>query len=149
MNGPPGAFQMLAGKPATTDVWKAINCYMALAYSGPVPAPVRSKLETLRPMSTEDFYASPIFERDSKTAPSKLSLRLGNKTYPHMKLTIERSPDKNGYLFRADTHDQHVCPAVGSRDYETFCALMEINQKLAQAIEAEWAAMGLPTFKTY
>src|SRR5258708_25296109 len=140
---------MVAGNLATADVWKAIDLYLGLAYGGPVPSPVRSKLEMLRSMSAEDFYASPIFERDSKTAPSKLSLRLGNKMYPHMKLTIERSPDKNGFLFRADTHDQHVCPAVGSREYQAFCQLMESNQKLAQAIETGWAEMGLPTFKTY
>ena len=100
-------------------------------------------------MSTEDFYASPIFERDSKTAPSKLSLRLGNKTYPHMKLTIERSPDKNGYLFRADTHDRHCCPPQGAREHEQFVALMAKNQQVAQSVESAWADMGLPTFKTW
>ena len=46
-------------------------------------------------------------------------------------------------------HDQHACPAEGSREYQAFCELMEANQKVAQAIETEWAEKGLPTFKTY
>ena len=100
-------------------------------------------------MNDGDFYGSSIFESDSASASSKLSLRLGNRFYPHMKLTIERSPDKQSYLFRADTHDRHICPAPGTRDYAAFCELMDNNQKLAQAIEASWAAQHLATFKTY
>jgi hypothetical protein len=141
---------MLAQKLPTQEVWRAIEVYLAHAYSsGPLPSPVRGKLDTLRSLSAEDFYASPILERDAPANPSKLSLRLGNRFYPHMKLTIERSPDKQRFLFRADTHDRHCCPAPGSREYGAFCQLMEGNQKIAQAIEAEWAKEGLPTFKTY
>ena len=139
---------MLSQKLPNTEVWKAIDIYLTLAYTAAPPSAVRAKLETLRSLSQEDFYKSPVFERD-QAGNQKLSLRLGNKLYPHMKLTIERSPDKMGYLFRADTHDRHACPQPGSRDYAAFTQLMENNQKIAQAIEQAWADQRLPTFKTY
>jgi hypothetical protein len=146
-----GAVVMLAQKLPTEQIWKAIDVYLAHAYSGPLPSPVRAKLDTLRSLPPEEFYSSPILERDAPAAasPGKLSLRLGNKFYPHMKLTIEQSPDQQRFLFRADTHDRHCCPAPESREYGPFCQLMEGNQQIAQAIEAEWAKEGLPTFKTY
>ena len=140
---------MLAQKLATSEVWRAIEVYLRHAYTAAPPSAVRARLETLRSLSGEDFYLSPAFERDSATAPTRLSLRLGNKLYPHMKLTIERAPDKHGFLFRADTHDSHCCPAPGTRDYPAFCSLMEGNQQVAQAIENAWAEEHLPTFKTF
>jgi hypothetical protein len=128
---------------------KAIDIYLSHAYTSQPPSPVRAKLETLRALPPEAFYKSSVFERDSVNNPSKLSLRLGNNLYPHMKLTIERSPDKSGFLFRADSHDSHCCPAPESREHGEFCALMDRNQKIAQAIEAAWAEEHLPTFKTF
>ena len=140
---------MPAEKLASADVWKAIETYLALAYLHPPPAQVRAKLDSLRLLTDEHFYAHAAFERDQPITPTRLSLRLGNSFYPHMKLTIERAPDQQGYLFRADTHDRHCCPAVGSREYEAFCELMDKNQKMAQAIETAWAEQHLPTFKTF
>ena len=139
---------MLSQKLPSKEVWRAIEIYLSLAYSSAPPSAVKAKLETLRSVSPEDFYQSPVFERDSGSN-QKLSLRLGNRFYPHMKLTIERSPDKLGYLFRADTHDRHACPQPGSRDYAAFTQLMENNQNIAQSIEQAWAEQHLPTFKTY
>jgi hypothetical protein len=66
-----------------------------------------------------------------------------------MKLAIERRPDRHGYLFRADTHDSHCCPATTSREYGAFRELMELNQSVAQAIETAWERDDLPTFKTF
>jgi hypothetical protein len=66
-----------------------------------------------------------------------------------MKLTIDRRPDQRGYLFRADTHDRHICPKPDSKEYAMFRELLDKNQKLAQEIEQAWADAGIPTFKTY
>jgi hypothetical protein len=140
---------MLAQTLPTETVWRAIDVYLAHAYSGPVPTAVRARLEALRALPAQDFYTSPLFERDKPDASAKLSLRLGNRFYPHMKLTIERAPDGSRYLFRADTHDSHCCPAESSREYGVFCQLMSQNQAMAQAIETAWAQQQLPTFKTY
>ena len=142
---------MAADLPHPQQVWKAIDAYLRCAYEGAnVPKPVQMRLETLRDAGENgDFYRSGVFERDSSPAPKKFSLRLGNRFYPHMKLSIDRRPDQGGFLFRADAHDRHICPGPASKEYATFRELMEKNQKLAQTIEAAWQDGGLPTFKTY
>ena len=136
-------------QPAIPEVWRAIDIYIARAYGPALPASTRARLDALRPLADDDFFASPAFERDAAIPPSRLSLRLGNSFYPHMKLTIERAPDHQDFLFKADTHDRHCCPAQGTRDHEAFLQLMEKNQMLAQAIESAWAEQHLPTFKTF
>ena len=142
---------MAADLPHPQQVWKAIDVYLRCAYEGAnLPKPVQMRLETLRHAGENgDFYRSSVFERDSSPAPKKYSLRLGNRFYPHMKLSIDERPDQGGYLFRADTHDRHICPVSASKEYAMFRELMEKNQKLAQTIEAAWQDGGLPTFKTY
>jgi hypothetical protein len=91
-----------------------------------------------------------VFEREAASpSPGKYSLRLGNRHYPHMKLVVERAPDGRGYLMRADTHDAHVRPAPGSRDYAVFIQLMELNRQVADQIEAAWEGQGIPTFKSF
>ena len=145
-------------KPDPPLVWRAITTYLSHAYDGApnphgmpasTPSAVRSRLESLRMAPAADFFASPVFERDSAASPTKYSLRLGNRTYPHMKLVVDRAPDGRGHLFRADTHDGHCRPTPGSRDYPVFCQLMETNRQLAGRIEAAWEAQGIPTFKTF
>jgi hypothetical protein len=136
-------------KPSPAEVLKAIEIYLRLAYRDRVPSAVQNRVHVLQSLPTEEFYDNGMLERDDKNAPTKFSLRLGNEHYPHMKLTIERSPDQNGYLFRANTHDRHCCPAEGSREYGMFCELMDKNKAVADKIEAEWAEQGIATFKTY
>lgn len=140
---------MAASLPAPSLVLRALEIYLRLAYEGSVPEAVRVRVAELGRLPDDQFFASPSLERDSRALPNRLSLRLGNRRYPHMKLTIEESPDHGGYLFRADTHDRHICPAANSRDYEAFSELMRFNQALASAIEAAWAQERLPTFKTF
>jgi hypothetical protein len=132
-------------------VWQAIEAYLHCAYEGSnPPSAVHKRLESLRTAGENgNFFADGTFERDSSPAPKKYSLRLGNRFYPHMKLSIDQRPDGIGFLFRADTHDRHICPTPASKDYGAFCELMEKNQKLAQTIEAAWGEGGLPTFRTY
>lgn len=137
-------------RPAVAMVWEAIDAYVRVAYGGkPAPSAVQQRLDTLRALPPDDLFAGPVLEADDKAAPTRYALRLGNPFYPHMKLVIERSPDGRGFLFRADTHDRHIRPAPGSRDYKAFCQLMEMNQRLSEQIDAEWAKRGVPTFKEY
>ncbi|MDB5319439.1 MAG: hypothetical protein JWN40_1070 [Phycisphaerales bacterium] len=136
--------------PDPQVVWKAIEVYVEVAYGGPPPpSAVRSRLETLRALSDESFYDSAVFEHRGEGMTARVLLRLGNRFYPHMKLAIERRPDRQGCLFRADTHDAHCCPSSESREYEAFRQLMEMNQTVAQSIDAAWERAKLPTFKTY
>jgi hypothetical protein len=158
-------------KPDPPLVWRAIATYLSCAFDGPpnahdvpagTPSAVRSRLESLRLAPPATFFDSPVFERDAPPAaaaaagsgaapghPTRFSLRLGNRAYPHMKLVIDRAPDGRGHLFRADTHDGHCRPAAGSRDYAVFCKLMDVNRELADRIESAWEAQGIPTFKSF
>jgi hypothetical protein len=135
--------------PEPAVVWKAIDAYVEVAYPGAPPSAVRSRLETLKALDEQAFYESAVFEKKGDGMAARVLLRLGNHLYPHMKLAIERRPDKRGFLFRADTHDAHCCPVTTSREYGAFRQLMEMNQSVAQAIEANWEKKGLPTFKQY
>jgi hypothetical protein len=135
--------------PSSSVLWRAIEVYLKNAYRGAPPAAVRSRLETLRSLAEGDLYESGVFEQERDSPLGRLRLRLGNEFYPHMKLVIERAPDNTTYLFRADTHDQHCMPAPQSRDYPSFCQLMEQNQTMAQAIESAWEQEGIPTFKSF
>ena len=138
---------MIWRKPTRAEVLRAVEIYLSVAYPDEPPSAVRARLDTLRSVPEEDFYDSAVLEHDERVLhPPRYKLRLGNVRYPHMRLTIERSPDGHEHLFRADTHDKHCAPAPKSRDYSPFCKLMEHNQQLAQQIEATWAAAGIPTF---
>ena len=135
--------------PEPAVVWRAIEAYVKVAFNDAPPSAVRSRLETLRALSDASFYDSAVFETKGEGAGARVLLRLGNRFYPHMKMAIEKRPDRQGCLFRADTHDAHCCPATTSREYQAFRQLMELNQTVAQAVELEWEKEGLPTFKTY
>lgn len=140
---------MNALKPSISLIWQAVEGYLKCAYpDGQVPSAVRDRLDTLRACGNHEFFDCPVFERD-RARPSRLMLRLGNRFYPHMKFVIERAPDGHGYLFEADTHDRHIRPPPGSREYRAFCELMQTNQGIAKAIEEEWARRGVPTFKQF
>ena len=139
----------MAELPSPKAVWSAIELYMRCAYGeAKAPAAVQKRLESLRAAGENGaFFASGVFERDSNL--KRYSLRLGNRFYPHMKLSIDERPDQDGFLFRADTHDRHICPTPASKEYGAFCELMEKNQQVAKQIEEQWQERGVPTFKTY
>jgi len=141
---------MAWSKPPVPQVWSAVEVYLRLAYGGAAPpSAVRDRLASLRATGDADFYDSPVFERDDDRPPTRFSLRLGNKVYPHMKLVIERAPDGRAHLFRADTHDKHIRPSANSREGRAFAELMKANQQFAEAIEREWSQRGLATFKQF
>lgn len=140
---------MSAQPPDRDQVQRAIDIYVSLAYENDPPHLVRAQLESLQALPADQFLQSPLFTRDFRVPPTRYSLRLGNRVYPHMKLTIEASPDDSKFLFRPDTHDGHVCPPASSPEYPRFRSMMEHNQKLAERIDAGWAAVGIPTFKSY
>ena len=139
---------MSSPKPSTSLVWQAIEVYLKCAYGeAKLPSAVRERLDTLQACRDAQLFDCPVFERDP--GRGRLLLRLGSRFYPHMKLVIERAPDAGGYLFRADTHDHHIRPPPGSREYRTFRDLMQTNRAIAAEIETEWAHRGVPTFKQY
>jgi hypothetical protein len=139
---------MKTEEPTADQLWQAIETYLSIAYDGPPSMVVRSLLSKLREC-TGPILECPAFAATGGGSSPRRTLRLGNRAYPHMKLVLEPSPDGRKYLFKADTHDRHICPAKSSAEYAAFQELMTTNQQLAEKIETAWAAQGLPTFKTY
>lgn len=140
---------MVWDKPSPTAVWRAIDIYMAHAYEGAAPSAVRARLRSLQAAPPAELFDSPVFERDTAHPPAWFCLRLGNRLYPHMKLCIERCPDGNGYLLRADTHDRHIAASPNAKDRHQFQELMAKNHTVATAIEREWGEKGLPVFTDF
>ena len=66
-----------------------------------------------------------------------------------MKLMLEPAPNGLTYLFRADTHDKHICPPPNHPDYAAFMELRGKNQKIGEAIEGAWEQAGITTFRKY
>jgi hypothetical protein len=134
--------------PEPMLVHKAIDIYLANAYTGALPLTARSMLNLIKTWAGE-FYASPAFAKTGDRSAQRLTVRLGNSVYPHMKLALEPAPDGESYIFKADSHDRHLCPAQSDPDYGAFMELREKNQKIVDKIEQAWADAGVPTFKTY
>jgi len=139
---------MKAQLPDPSQVLSAIETYISIAYDGSPPTAVRSQVSTLRSWAGP-FFAAPVFAATGDPSAQRRTLRLGNHLYPHMKLALEIAPGGGEYLFKADTHDRHICPAASDPEYEPFVKLMSANQQIAERIEAAWAKQGIPTFKTY
>ena len=136
-------------RPDPATVFKAIDVYVKIAFpTGSPPASVGKRIETLR-ASQSAIFDSAAWELDTPAETARYGLRLGNATYPHMKLVIERAPDGHAYLMRADTHDKHITVAPGSPEHAAFAQLMKRNQEIASAIESAWTAADIPTFKQY
>ena len=137
--------------PDPSQTMRAIEIYLNHAYGGAgadLPPRVKSQLDVLKGWKGR-FYRSPVFAADNVDAPKRYTMRLGNRDYPHMKLSLDLSPDGRRFLFRVDTHDAHACPPADAPEHAAFRAMMDRNQRLSTDIEAAWAAEGLPTFKTY
>jgi hypothetical protein len=126
---------------------RAIEIYLQHAYEGAIPSKtVQTMVEGLRG-NAGDLYTSPPFVR---TPDGKLTLRLGNRHYQHMKMVLERAPSQpDVWLFRADTHDRHLCPAADHPEYAAFLALRGKNQVVADAVDTAWTAADVPTFKSF
>jgi hypothetical protein len=104
---------------------------------------VRLRIETLRAMPSAEFYECAVLEHETCRQPDRYFLRLGNRTYPHMKLALYRLPD-TGWAFAVEEHDQVGTPSPGSREYRFFAQMVAHNRELAVEIEQRWTAASLP-----
>ena len=134
--------------PPAEQVNQAIDIYLSHAYQAQPPLATRSMLNLLKTWGGE-FYSAPAFARTGEPACPRLTVRLGNSFYPHMKLALEPAPSGDTYLFKADSHDKHLCPAQNDPDYGAFMQLREKNQQIVDKIEHAWGEAGVPTFKTF
>jgi hypothetical protein len=131
----------------------AADIYIKLAYpSGIIAEVVSRRLNWRDDCSADVLLKGAPFERAGKAAgrPSPIyALRLGNHSYPHMKLQIEAWPNEAGFLISVNTHDQATGIDLCAIEAEAFRALQAENKRLKEAIEAEWDLAGLPTFLRY
>jgi hypothetical protein len=130
-----------------------VEIYVDCAYHGAAP-PAATALAPPGQFVPAQWLMSANVERTPPTAPApeacrSFALRLGNRTYPHMKLRIARLPNGDGYIFRVDTHDAMLQALSGSSDAPLLAELKERNAALAVTICNAWEAEGLPTERTY
>ena len=123
--------------PKAGDFLRAVDIYLKIAYDAAPPSAVRLRVETLQAMPADDFYQSAVLERDSTVKTTRYMLRLGNKTYPHMKMALYRE-GKGDWAFAVEEQDQFGTPAPGSREYRFFAQMIAHNRELAVAIEKAW-----------
>lgn len=130
--------------PRPDSFLQAVDIYLARAYEDAPPSAVRLRAETLRAMPKAEFYQSEVLERDDRDHPTKYFLRLGNQTYPHMKLALFRQGSE-AWAFAVEEHDHQIgMPKPGSRDYRFFSRMIAHNHEMAIDIENAWEKAGLP-----
>lgn len=141
---------MVGNFPSRADVFFAIDLYLIQAYGrSPLPAAVAALIRSLHSAGDWEFFSMSAWERDGSQPPGRLSLRLGNRRYPHMKLVLQRRPDGLGYIWRVDPHDRHVLVPTSAADCDAFGELMHADEQMALKIESTWESQGLPTVKTF
>ena len=74
----------------------------------------------------------------------RYSLRLGNCSYPYMKLVLQEHLIAGEFFFAVNTHDQMEVQS-DSPDYESWTGLCRFNRELKLQIESAFAAAGLDT----
>lgn len=136
--------------PTALQLRQAVRIFMDHAYKDAAVPP--SVTQRMAPLNTAP-EASPVqpqwFETQLQNNRTSYVLRLGHRTYPHMKLVLEESPDGTAYFFRADAHDRHLHAPQGSADAKALEELRRFNLHLVEAIEHAWAHAQIPTFREY
>jgi hypothetical protein len=131
----------------------AVAIYLEFAYrSRPIPPAVSRRLIWADDCCVAELVGRDPFERSEKCAETGapiFALRLGNESYPHMKLQLQPWPDGAGFMLSVNTHDQISGLRLGMVDAEAFQKLQAENQRLKEAIERAWDQAGLPTFLRY
>jgi hypothetical protein len=128
----------------------AIAIYLKHAYpSGQLPEVVQKRvpLDSNRPMA--ELLAAAPFENYVADAPFQCTvhaLRLGSVDYPHLKMEIRPFPNRAGFMFWVNTHDQYISPDAKMPDAERWREVVRRNRDLKQAVERAWAEAKLPTY---
>jgi hypothetical protein len=136
--------------PLAGQLKKAIGIYLRLAYpGGPAPDFVTARVKPVLAAAQDQPSDPAWFETARKQERAVYRLRLGQKDYPHMKLSIEEAPDGSCYLYFADAHDSHLYAPEGSPDAQGLALVRKSNAQLVTQIETAWTQENLPTFRGY
>ena len=127
-----------------------MEIYLPLAYpSGVIPEVVKARMAPVVAEPDENPIRPEWFEPADKEGRVVYRLRLGQIAYPHMKMSVEESPDATCYLLLADAHDNHLLVPETSPDAKFLSELRKNNAALVERIQAAWTDAGLPTFRNY
>ena len=137
---------------------RAMEIYLHEAYPAGVPAAIQQRRDVLNVDPGTTYVDLGRLERDATGAATGgegcYVVRLGQPTYPHMKLVLDPAPaghtcSGHDFLLRVDAHDRHLHAKAGSPDEAWLAGIRQSNQALVEKIEGAWAAAGLPTFKEF
>ncbi len=137
--------------PSARTIRTAISLYLEVAWPGETPPGVAGRLPP-EPLDVAAWLAGDAVERDPPEATPQeartLSLRLGNRVYPHMKLRMSRPPHHDEFVFTVDSHDSFLT-ARGDSDAAPLEELKRHNAEVARAIHERWEDAGVPTERSY
>lgn len=138
--------------PTALQISQAVRIYLEVAYGSQCPP----SIQRLIPPDSCDpaqWLMGGAAERDPADAPldgvRSFSLRLGNASYPHMKLRLSRPPKDNMFLFSVDAHDAFLHAPPGSADRGALEDLKRLNSQMVATITAMWDEKCLPTERNY
>jgi hypothetical protein len=145
---------MLLRDLTRTLLQEAVRLYLEEAYGdAPLPPAVHARLQWPEGETLEALAASEVFElTPDDAAPAacdRIRLRLGNSTYPHMKLGADRIPDTQEWVLAVDSHDRQLLSVVSESERAALEALLRRNNEIKTRIERRWSEAGLPTFERY
>jgi hypothetical protein len=137
----------------TADVRCAIDVYLAGAYGQSVPEAIRERYAVPEGVELAQWLMSDVTERTPADADfddvRSFALRIGNVSYPHMKLRLSRPPGRRELVLSVDAHDAMLRAPEGSPDAEILETLKATNACIGSEIRAAWEREGLMTEKTF
>ncbi len=155
---PAGIFHEMKDKkdlhlPSVTQIRLAIDLFCRQAYPKGTPAHVADKFAVADDCDIAQWLMSDVAERDPADVPvsqvRSFALRIGNESYPNMKLRLTRPGKQDVLLFSVDAHDEFLLAPPGSPDYEALEELKKVNSAIVSAVETAWAGEGIATEKTH
>ncbi len=132
---------MPSALPNPKDIWLAVEAYLHHAYGDELPLSVKSQLSVLRAWSGP-LLKSPVVVSRSTRSPYPLFHPIWEQPLSAYETRDRTARQRWRLAFQSGCARSHVCPSEKSPDYADFKKLMENNQKLVDAIEAEWAEQG-------
>ncbi len=127
---------------------RAIRVFLSQAYpNGDVPASKQHFLNLDESHPLDVWLSQKGVERPRDVSPGlnvKYAIRLGNSSYPHMKMLIALMEPTGEPVFGVDTHDRLEVPP-GSPEEAGLKELQAKNKELARIIERTWEEKGVPT----
>jgi len=123
-----------------------LTIYLHHAYEGAEP-PASARLDVSSLRSAGDVLA--LFTEEVPPNPGgeshrHLVIRLGNSSYPHMKLALMEFVDPGQWFWSVDTHDRAQIPP-DSPDWPVWQEVRRRNLEIKGRVEQAWREAGITT----